>query len=189
MTAKAKPNMEKPHWANHDMRLDPSRLPQAVSYAVPSNDDVTFTISSRGAVMHHRADLAGEALAIALPARVFKGVAARAIESEDGDVTVTLELMHDNENFSVPLLVAHDLEKVSGDWHRWSELFGLPMLLVEEDGVARTLESSLERYEQRRIAEGGEPREKTAPFGAAARRGKLGVRLVIGGQTVIAELK
>jgi hypothetical protein len=178
----------KPHWASHDMRLDPARLPQAVSYAVPSNDDVTFTISNRGAVMHRRQAETGTPLALALPARVFSGVAARAIEDENGDVTVTLELLHANEHYSVPLLVAHDLEKVSGDWHRWAELFGLPMLLVEEDGVARTLESSLERYEQRRQCEKDLPEAGVAPYGAAARRGKLGVRLVISGQTVIGDL-
>lgn len=178
----------KPHWAAQDMRLDPARLPQAVSYAAPASDDVTFTISNRGATLHRRQAETGMPLSIALPARVFRGVAARAIEDEDGNVTVTLELLHDNENFSVPLLVAHDLEKVSGDWHRWSEMFSLPMLLVEEDGIARTLESSLERYHQRQIDDGFDAEPRVARYGVAARRGKLGVRLVIGGETVIGEM-
>jgi Family of unknown function (DUF6101) len=178
----------KPYWAGQDMRLDPSRLPQAVSYAVPSNDDVTFTISARGATLHRRQAETGLPLALALPARAFRGVAARAIEDDDGNVTVTLELHHENDAFTVPLLVAHDLDKVAGDWHRWAELFGLPMLLIEEDGVARTLEASLERYEHRRVAEGFPNDMPVANYGAAARPGKLGVRLVIGGRTVIGDL-
>jgi hypothetical protein len=175
-----------PHWAVQDMRLDPARLPQAVSYASPSDDDVTITISTRGAVIERRTAGLGEPLCVALPARIFKGVAARAIEDECGGVTVTLELHHDNDALSVPLLVAHDLEQVSGDWHRWAETFGLPMLLIEEDGVARTLEASLERYHARNPQGFSEPVH--APYGVAARRGRLGVRLVIGGRTVIGEI-
>jgi Family of unknown function (DUF6101) len=189
MSAIAKPAHLKPHWAAHDMRLDPTRLPQAVSYAAPSNDDVTFTISTRGATLQRRREGIEQALAIALPARAFRGVAARAIEDEDGHVTVTLELLHPDETCSVPLLVAHDLEKVSGDWHRWAELYNLPMLLVEDDGIARTLEDSLERYQQRHALNGTPEKVRVAPYGVAGRPGSLGIRLVIGGQTVISELR
>jgi Family of unknown function (DUF6101) len=185
MTASAKAI---PIWAGANMRLDPARLPQDVSYAAISSDDVSFTISQRGAVMHRRQAETGAPLSLALPARTFRGVAARAMEDDNGAVTVTLELLHTNEAFSVPLLVAHDLESVSGDWHRWAELFGLPMMLIEEDGVARTLEASLERYEQRREEQGFVPMPKPAKYGAAGRVGMLGVRLVIGGQTIIGEL-
>jgi hypothetical protein len=188
MTAQATKNRAKPRWAGQDMRLDPARLPQAVSYAAPSNDDVTFTLSPRGAVMHRRQSETGQPLSIALPARCFRGVAARAIEDAEGNVTVTLELLHETEAYCVPLLVAHDLDQVAGDWHRWAEVFGLPMMLIEEDGVARTLEASLERYEERYIADLPEKRERsTAKYGAAARPGRLGVRLVIGGSTVIGD--
>jgi Family of unknown function (DUF6101) len=186
MTASAK---VKPHWAGQDMRLDPARLPQDVTYAAIASDDISFTISARGAVMHRRQSETGSPLSIALPARTFRGVAARAMEDDEGVVTVTLELLHANEDFSVPLLVAHNLESVSADWHHWAELFGLPMMLIEEDGVARTLEASLERYEQRRIdSDDFVPMPKPAKYGAAGRVGMLGIRLVIGGQTVIGEL-
>ncbi len=36
---------------------------------------------------------------------MIEGVAARAIEDEWGEVTVTLELMHDDPALSVPLLM------------------------------------------------------------------------------------
>jgi Family of unknown function (DUF6101) len=189
MNATAKTAQLKPLWAGQDMRLDPARLPHDVSIATIASDDVSFTISARGAVMHRRQSETGAPLSIALPARTFRGVAARAMEDDEGTVTVTLELLHSNEAFSVPLLVAHDLESVSGDWHRWAEVFGLPMMLIEDDGVARTLEASLERYEQRRIDNDDfVPMPKPAKYGAAARPGKLGVRLVIGGQVIIGEL-
>ena len=41
----------KPVWAGRNMRLDPFRLPQVVSYATRDEfGDVTFTIDQRGAV-------------------------------------------------------------------------------------------------------------------------------------------
>jgi hypothetical protein len=180
--------LQKPLWAGQDMRLDPARLPHSVSYATIASDDVSFTLSERGAVMHRRQAETGLPLSVALPARTFRGVAARAMEDDDGVVTVTLELLHANEGLCVPLLVAHDLDSVSNDWHRWAELFDLPMMLVEDDGIARTLEASLERYEQRRTHnEDFAPMPKPAKYGVAARAGKLGLRLVIGGQTIISE--
>ncbi|WP_204337712.1 DUF6101 family protein, partial [Klebsiella pneumoniae] len=60
-----------------------------------------------------------------------------------GDITVTLELMHSDPHLSVPLLVAHDLNDIAADWRAWSNLFKLPMMLVEEDGEARHLEQSI----------------------------------------------
>jgi hypothetical protein len=82
----------------------------------------------------------GLPLSIALPARAFKGVAARAIDHGDGTVTVTLELHHTDTALCVPLLVAHNLDDIAADWRAWSELYGLPMLMVEADGVARPLD-------------------------------------------------
>ena len=42
----------KPVWAGRNMRLDPFRLPQAVTYATRDADgDVSFTIDERGAVI------------------------------------------------------------------------------------------------------------------------------------------
>ena len=188
-SAQTKNTTLKPKWAGQDMRLDPSRLPQDVSYAAIASDDVSFTLSTRGAVMRRRQAETGLPLSIALPACTFRGVAARAMEDDQGEVTVTLELLHTNEAYSVPLLVAHNLESVSGDWHRWAEVFNLPMMLIEDDGVARTLEASLERYEQKRVAgEGYIAVPKVAKYGAAARPGKLGLRLVIGGLSIIGEL-
>ena len=85
----------------------------------------------------------GLPLSIALPKRAFKGVAARAIDHGDGEVTVTLELHHEDPELCVPLLVAHDLADIAADWRSWSEAFRIPMLMVEADGIARPLEEHL----------------------------------------------
>ena len=180
-----------PVWAGRAMRLDPLRLPQVVSYATrDDHGDVTFTIDQRGAVVRRRLAMSGIPAIIALPARVFRGVAARALEDGDGNVTVTLELLHDDPLLSVPLLVAGDLDDVAADWRAWAEAYRLPMLLIEADGVARTLEESLgvavgtappRERRKGRISTTRRPR-----FLARRRTGDLGLRLVIAGEEIIA---
>ena len=181
-----------PVWAGRAMRLDPLRLPQVVSYATrDDHGDVTFTIDQRGAVVRRRLAMSGIPAIIALPARVFRGVAARALEDGDGNVTVTLELLHDDPLLSVPLLVAGDLDDVAADWRAWAEAYRLPMLLIEADGVARTLEESLgggivakapiERRKRRSRTAKRRPR-----FLMRRKAGSLGVRLVVRGQEIIA---
>ena len=180
----------KPVWAGRAMRLDPFRLPQVVSYASHDNyGEVTFTIGKRGVRMRRVLDKSQLPVTFALPPAAFRGVAARAIEDEDGQVTVTLELLHSDPMLSVPLLVAGDLDDVAADWRAWAEAYRLPMLLVEADGVARTLEESLGNVKTRQPQErrqGQTVRRRRPRFLARRRQGTLGVRLVIDGEELIA---
>ena len=61
----------------------------------------------------------------------------------NGEVTVTLELHHDDQDLCIPLLVAHDLCDIAADWRSWAEAYRIPMLMVEADGIARPLEMHL----------------------------------------------
>jgi hypothetical protein len=180
----------KPVWAGRGMRLDPFRLPQAVSYAAREDlGDVTFTIDHRGVVVRRILAKSGVPATIMLPARAFKGVAARAIEDGDGHVTVTLELMHGDPLLSVPLLVAHDLDDVAADWRAWAEAYRLPMLLVEADGVARTLEESLGAVKTgpaQLRRKGSATKVRRPRFLARRKEGDLGLRLVVDGEEIIA---
>ena len=65
------------------------------------------------------------------------------MEDATGNVTVTLELLHNDPMLSVPLFVANDLEDVAADWRAWADAYRLPMMLIEADGIARTLEESV----------------------------------------------
>jgi len=180
---------QKPVWAGRNMRLDPFRLPQTVSYAARDDfGDVTFSIDRRGAVVRRILRMSGLPATIGLPANAFMGVAARATEYGDGAVTATLELLHRDAMLSVPLLVTDDVDEVAADWRAWAEAYRLPMLLIEADGVARTLEDSLglairalPARERRRRASSRRPR-----FLARRRAGNLGLRLVIDGEDMIA---
>ncbi len=180
----------KPVWAGQELRLDPFRLPQAVSYATPDeNGDVNFSIDQRGVVVKRVLERSGLPVTMLMPAKAFRGVAARAMEDADGVVTVTLELMHFDPTMSVPLLVAHDLEDVAADWRAWASAYNLPMMIVEANGVARTLEESLGDLRTRE-ARGRRKRPSSTPrrsrFAARRKEGNLGMRLVVNGAEIIA---
>jgi len=180
----------KPEWAGSTLRLDPSRFPQQITFALrETSGDVTITIDERGAVLRKILPGSGLPLSFALPARAFKGVAARAIDHGDGEVTVTLELHHDDPDLCIPLLVAHDLCDIAADWRSWSEAFRIPMLMVEADGVARPLEEHLGELRTSHM----KPRRRHSYFANRRPRflvrrttGKLGVSMKIEGKEIIA---
>ena len=78
---------------------------------------------------------------------------------------------------------------VAADWRGWADAYGLPMLLVEADGVARTLEESIG------LVRKGPPVERRKHTTVKQRRprflmrrksGDLGLRLIVGGKEIIA---
>lgn len=181
----------KPVWAGRNMRLDPFRLPQVVSYAARDDyGDVTFTIDQRGAIVKRILQMSGLPATVVLPANAFRGIAARAMEDAEGNVTVTLELLHNDPMLSVPLLVADNLEDVAADWRAWADAYRLPMLLIEADGVARTLEESLGAA-IKALPPQDRRKRRTTPkhrsrFLMRRKTGNLGLRLVISGEEIIA---
>ena len=179
-----------PAWAAYEFRLDPARLPQELSYAARDDrDETTITVNQRGATLKRTLKQSGLPLHIALPARAFRGVAVRATETGPEHALVTLELLHEDEELCVPLSVGYDLQAIARDWQSWSELLDLPMMMIEADGVARTLEESA------RAITVGEPKERRPHamfaerrprFLARRRLGNLGVRLMVHGEEIIA---
>ena len=58
-------------------------------------------------------------------------------------MTVTLELLHHDPELCVPLLYANDMIDVAADWHSWSRLMKLPMLLIGLDGETTPVQNML----------------------------------------------
>lgn len=180
----SKQEQQQPAWANRQFRLNPFRFPQVVSYANHEREElVTFTLSERGAVIRRVMPSNGAPMSVSLPATAFIGVTARAAENETGHITVTLELMHADPQLSVPLLVAHDLADVADDWRAWASVFDLPMMLVEEDGVARSLEESANLTCPNQV---GHKHIAAPRFIARHKTSGLNIRLVVDGKAVIA---
>lgn len=180
----------KPVRAGETLRLDPTRFPQQVCIARTGDaHEVVITLDERGAVLRKTLSSSGLPLSFALPARAFRGVAARAIDHGNGQVTVTLELHHDDPELCIPLLVAHDLCDIAADWRSWSEAYRIPMLMVEADGVARPLEEHIGDVRTRDTA----PRRRHSHFSSRRPRflvrrttGNLGVLMKIEGKEIIA---
>lgn len=122
-------------------RLDPWHLPHRIE--ATAADGASWTIDRQGVVMKRRLAQSGLDVSLALPAHAFKGVAARATEHTDGSYTVTLELLHHDRELCVTVLESTDMEDIAADWHGWSRMMRLPMLMVEADGVARPVREEL----------------------------------------------
>lgn len=180
-----------PVWAGQEFRLDPTRLPQQVSYATrETGEAVEITVDRRGAVLKRAVESHDIPFNIALPNQAFRGVAARAMETGPESSLITLELLHEDESLCVPLRVGHELAEIAKDWQLWSELLSLPMMIVDNDGVARSLEDSArtavtmnEPHDRRHHSMFAERRPR---FLARRRLGNLGVRLTVGGSEIIA---
>lgn len=178
----------KPVWAEAAFRVEPARFPQQVSYEL-AGGNVSVTLDERGAVLRRTLPSSGLPISFALPVRAFKGVAARAIDHGNGDMTVTLELHHDDPELCIPLLVAHDLSDIAADWRSWSDAFNIPMLMVEADGVAHPLEDHIGDVRR----EPAQPRRRAANamkhrprFLCRRKTGSLGVAMKIEGKEIIA---
>ncbi len=92
--------------------------------------DKPYKVSRNGVVVKKTMRIGNE-MTIAVPSKAFKGVAARAIEDANGVVTVSLELLHHDPELCVPLLYANDMDDIAADWHSWSRLMKLPMIVVD----------------------------------------------------------
>ncbi|ALN72961.1 MULTISPECIES: DUF6101 family protein [unclassified Aureimonas] len=189
MSLVTNPTSLKPEWASMPIRLDPALAGRKQTFEVREGEEtITYRVDRRGAVIRRKLEMSGIPVAIALAPRSFKGVAARAMEDGEGEVTVTLELHHENPKLSVPLLVACDLYDVAADWRSWSELFDLPMLMVESDGRVTALEETFGKLRT------GEPatrrrsshRGRRPRFLARRKPGGLGMRMVVAGEEIIA---
>lgn len=130
-------NAKKQDGAGREMRLDPYSKQHKIDLGSKS-----YKLDTNGAVVRKTLSC-GLPISMAVPAKAFKGVAARAIEDAQGNVTVTLELLHHDPELCVPLLYANDMNDVAADWHSWSRLMKLPMLLIGLDGEPTPVQNML----------------------------------------------
>ena len=133
-------NQTKPDWAGRFMRLDPYHLPHCVKFG--NDKQFCYKIDRNGAVMKRRL-AGGLPLSMALPQKAFKGIAARVMEADDGRTIFTLELHHHDRDLCLPVLVADNLDDIAADWHAWSRLMALPMLLIDEHNIANVVRKHL----------------------------------------------
>ena len=123
------------------MRLDPYAIAERIFYA--HEDGTTYAIDRMGVCLKKILRKSGLPLSMALPTKSFKGVAARVTENSDGTFQASLELHHHDRELCVLLLVADNLDDIAADWHSWSRLMKLPMLIVDADNIAAPVRNEL----------------------------------------------
>ncbi len=123
--------------AGRVMRLDPYKKQHRFELGSKS-----YKIDTNGVVIKKSLSC-GLPMTMAVPAKAFKGVAARAIEDARDNVTVTLELLHHDPELCVPLLCAKDMQDIAADWHSWSRLMKLPMMIVGVDGEPTMVQNTI----------------------------------------------
>lgn len=123
--------------ASRKLRLDPYQGSQKLEVG-----NTSYKLDTNGAVVR-KVLKCGLPVTMAVPARAFKGVAARAIQKENGKTIVTLELLHHDPELCVPLLYANDMSDIAADWHSWSRMMRLPMLILGLDGKPSAVQQTL----------------------------------------------
>jgi len=130
-------NLARELGSSRGLRLDPYQSSHHLSVGNKS-----WKLDRNGAVVK-KTLTCGLPVTIAVPTRAYKGVAARAVEDQNGEMTVTLELLHNDSELCVPLLYANDMADIAADWHSWSRLMKLPMLIVGLEGEATEVQQTL----------------------------------------------
>ncbi len=118
-------------------RLDPYQVSHLLNVGNKS-----YKLDRNGAVVTKTLSC-GLEMRLAVPSAAYEGIAARAVEDNAGNMVVTLELMHKDPSLCVPLLFANDMEDIAADWHSWSRLLKLPMLLIGVDGQPTAVQNML----------------------------------------------
>lgn len=121
-------------------RLDPYRISERLNFA---KGDINYTLDRMGVSVKMKLPKSGLPLAFGIPTKAFKGIAARAIENADGSQVVSLELHHVDPDLCIKVLVADNLDDIAADWHSWSRLMKLPMLIVDADGMSKPVRDEL----------------------------------------------
>jgi hypothetical protein len=118
-------------------RLDPMDLPVRYSAGIGTGARrvAGVIVLDRQEVILKRPSPSGAAATFRLPIKSFDGVAVRIVPvGNDGDIEVTVELLHRDPALCVPLIVADDPGDVAADWQTWSRVLGLPLLIILPDG-------------------------------------------------------
>jgi hypothetical protein len=55
----------------------------------------------------------------------------------DAQAAVSVTLEHEDPSLALPLFVSDEADEAFADWRAWANVLGLPMLIVEADGVLR----------------------------------------------------
>ena len=127
-----------PAGSSRVLRLDPFSLPARFAAIDAAADERVRHVELYRERVVVRRSLAGMRMALNMPVSAFAGVAIRVTEGEgDAQAAVFVTLEHEDPSLALPLFVSDEADEAFADWRAWANVLGLPMLVVEADGVLR----------------------------------------------------
>jgi hypothetical protein len=132
MTGATSQNLDRP------LRVDPEVLPARWKTRMGGGDrlasEAAVYMDVAGVIV--KRSLSGLPLTLSLPFSAFEGVSVRIEPDGEDGLLARVELRHSDPDLSIPLVVTRHMEEAAEDWQGWARRLGLPMLLIERDGVA-----------------------------------------------------
>jgi len=193
------------------LRLDPCHLPQSLCYkGRGSGARFTALLTERGVIVRRLAAQAA-APAAEIPAaakaarrrakslmphilslRQFRGIAACKITAAD-ETLFCLMLLHDQDDYCVPLLLSADKDDVLLDWRLWADCYNLPMLIEDAPaggaaamaGGGRSFRPLSGAAACRLFINDGRMRRRPREFFLRCRGLSLNMRLVLANQVML----
>src|SRR5215472_4532032 len=120
------------------VRLDPLSLPMSFRAAEAATDERLRVVELHRAGVILQRSACGARIEVSLPITAFLGIVVRLVPPDGTDPgAIAVNLEHCDPALSVPLFAAPDANDVLAEWHIWGRIFGLPLLVADDDGQPR----------------------------------------------------
>jgi hypothetical protein len=120
------------------LRLDPFALP--VRYAAHdrgADGQIRQVELDRDRVVLRRA-VRGIRMNVGVPVAEFRGVSIRMLPAQGDEPAATAVMLeHRDAGLSIPLFMAECGDDLVAEWKSWSRVLGLPLLVVDGEGLLR----------------------------------------------------
>lgn len=127
-----------PAGSSRAQRLDPFALPVRFAASDATADGRVREVELHRERVVMRRSLNGMRMAFNMPVSCFTGIALRLLPGEGGATpAVAIVLAHKDPGLALPLFVTQEADEAFAEWHAWSQVLGLPLLLAEDDGSLR----------------------------------------------------
>jgi hypothetical protein len=123
-----------PAGSSCSLRLDPLALPVRYHATDAAADQRVRLVELDRERVTLRRSVRGVRMKVSLPVSAFIGVAMRLLPSDGSGATVTVTLEHRDPGLTVPLFAAPEATDLLAEWRLWARIFGLPLLVADDDG-------------------------------------------------------
>lgn len=123
-----------PAGSSRGLRLDPFALPVRYAASDAAADGRVRDIELHRERVVVRRRVGGMPMALNMPLSAFTGVALRVIAGER-EAVIAVVLAHRDPGLVLPLFLTREPEEALAEWRTWGTVFGLPLLVEEEEGL------------------------------------------------------